>query len=94
MSSANSKYGSYDDISTKMETMMIFIFSSVLATAVNKLEEVNLADTFITDEQLIHILQQVLSPLKYLSLKYLSLEQLSLKQLSLKYLSLEQLSLK
>jgi len=33
----------------------------VLAIAVNKLERVNLADTFITDEQLKQILQQVLS---------------------------------
>ena len=35
------------------------ILLSVLATAVNKLEMVNLADTFITDEQLTNILQQV-----------------------------------
>ena len=35
------------------------LFLSVLAIAVNKLERVNLADTFITDEQLKLILQQV-----------------------------------
>ena len=78
--------------------MYIFVLS-VLATAVNKLEEVNLADTFITDQQLIHILKQVLSKTvvseigvsqRGVSKIFVSLEQLSLKYLSLKYVSLTQ----
>ena len=55
--SANSKWPDMDSV--EIFFFYLYTFLSVLASAVNKLEKVNLADTFITDEQLIHILQQV-----------------------------------
>ena len=40
-------------------SVFTFFSFSVLATSVNKLVKVNLADTFITNEQMTHILHQV-----------------------------------
>ena len=39
--------------------MLTYFSFSVLATSVNKLVKVDLADTFITNEQMTHILHQV-----------------------------------